>query len=568
MKRGKQWLSETHGTGFELVRHFVTRFFDSDLVTEPGLWTKVLVTALALLLPAFLLMSNALFRKYKYFSRLPDPAPYRQAVHADQLWLITLAMSIVGLLTAVEWRSLFPGKRDYFALGTLPIRPRQIFLAKFLALLSMVSVLIVILNALPTVLFPIVSAGRWQINGSVLTHIAVHGGACALGSYLIFLALLGLQGLMLNLLPTTWFEKVTSYLQGLVIAVMLSGIVMSFSIGPKEGDALLKPELARWLPPVWILGLYQRLLGDGDAYFGQLAQRALVALGVAVVVAAGSYLMSYGRHRQLAMEGLPAGSAPGRFGGWLMDLLAPDPRQQGVVVFMAKTLERSAQHRMVLMGYMGLSLAILLTGIAGMKGIVKPGRLTLEYFSYSHLVLLMFLGAGLRKVFTIPSELRANWTFQVAEKECREEWLRAVDQVSTWPALFVILLLPAPLEIALVGWRGVMEMLLFAVAYLLLYETLFYSWQKLPFTCSYVPGQENGFVVVFRFFSVLSLIPLLDAFFVASLYRPKMYGFLMVLMLTVRIMLRRSRRDTWSYTPLRFAEEPEPVVRSLNLGTA
>jgi hypothetical protein len=31
----KRWLDETHGPSFELTRHFLLRFFDSDLVTDP-----------------------------------------------------------------------------------------------------------------------------------------------------------------------------------------------------------------------------------------------------------------------------------------------------------------------------------------------------------------------------------------------------------------------------------------------------------------------------------------------------------------------------------------------------
>ncbi len=143
----RSWLIETHGTGFELVRHFLGRFFDSDLVTEPGQWTRVLVTAFALTAPAFLLMMQILRAKYSHFIR--NPETYHHAVRADELWLLTLGMSIVGLLTAIQWQALFPGKRDYLALGTLPIRPGEIFIAKFLALLLVVSAALFTINALP-----------------------------------------------------------------------------------------------------------------------------------------------------------------------------------------------------------------------------------------------------------------------------------------------------------------------------------------------------------------------------------------------------------------------------------
>jgi hypothetical protein len=566
--RIKVWLAETHGTSFELVRHFVNTFFDSDMVTEPGQWTKVMVTAFALIAPAFFMMSQVLAQKYRYFSAMRTAIPYQTAVQADQLWLITLTMSVTGLLTAAQWQSLFPGRRDYLALGTLPIRAWQIFFAKFSALIVLITAVIVTLEAMPSLLFPIVSMGRWATNPSLLVHIAVHTLTCTLGCYFIFFSLLAIQGVLLNLFRPAWFAWMTNYLQGVAITVMLSGIVMSFSIGPTNGHELIRGDAAKWLPPVWLLGLYQWLLGDRDPYFAQLAERALIGLGVAVVIAIATYLISYRRHRQLAMEGLPRSAAPGKIGGRVLDLLIPDPRQQAVVVFMMKTLARSSQHRIVLMAYFGFSFAVVLTGIAGIAAVAKANQVVLASFSYTHLVMMLFLIAGLRHVFALPSELRANWTFQVLEHEGRSEWLSAVDGLATLPAIFLILVVPAPLEIGLLGWQGVRESLLFAAAYLLLYESLFYGWQKLPFTCSYVPGQKNGFFVVLRFFTVLAVLPLVNLIFVACVSNPVAYTVVLTILLVVWYSIRRSRRDTWNYTPLQFIENPEPEIRALNLGTA
>ncbi len=120
----RDWLRETHGPGTELLRHFLLRFFDSDLVTAPGQTTTALIGAFSIFLPWFPLIVGPLRHKYAYFSSLAIPGPYRQAVRADELWLITLMMSAIGLLTAVKWQSLFPGLRDYCALGSLPLRAR------------------------------------------------------------------------------------------------------------------------------------------------------------------------------------------------------------------------------------------------------------------------------------------------------------------------------------------------------------------------------------------------------------------------------------------------------------
>jgi hypothetical protein len=105
----KEWLRETHGPGFELLRHFLLRFFDSDLVTTSGQTGPALAGALSIFVPMFPLIEQPLRHKYAYLSHLAVPGPYRLAVRADELWLITLMMSAIGLLTAIKWQALFPG---------------------------------------------------------------------------------------------------------------------------------------------------------------------------------------------------------------------------------------------------------------------------------------------------------------------------------------------------------------------------------------------------------------------------------------------------------------------------
>src|ERR1017187_4914125 len=129
----RKWLSETHGPCFELLRHFLLRFFDSDLGTASGQTTPALIGAISIFLPMFPLITGPLQHKYAYFSHLPVPEPYRLAVRADELWLITLMMSAIGLLTAVKWQALFPGLTVYRVLGSLPLRARKVFWAKLLA---------------------------------------------------------------------------------------------------------------------------------------------------------------------------------------------------------------------------------------------------------------------------------------------------------------------------------------------------------------------------------------------------------------------------------------------------
>jgi hypothetical protein len=288
----KRWLRQTHGAGFELLRHFLRRFFDSDLVTTPGQTAGVLIAAVPFVFEWFLLLVYPLAHKYAYLSQLPQPGPYREAVRADELWLITLTMSAIGLLTAIKWQFLFPDLRDYRALAGLPLRPAQIFGAKLAALLVASAALLAV-NFLPTLGFPALTASRWALEPSLNARILAHAAASIAASSFCFFGLVALQGVLLNILPPRAFGRVTGTVQGILVALMLGGIVLSFSIQPQIASAILEPRWSRWLAPVWFLGLYQNLGGDTDPAMRALALRALAALAAAVALALGTYLISY-----------------------------------------------------------------------------------------------------------------------------------------------------------------------------------------------------------------------------------------------------------------------------------
>jgi len=110
---------------------------------------------------------------------------------------------------------------------------------------------------------------------------------------------------------------------------MLVLIVLSFSIQAQVTNTLVRPEFARWLPPVWFLGLCQTMSGDPDPVMQALAHRALAALGMAVVLVLVTYTISYRRHRALLVEGAAVPGKSRRWTGAVFDWLVPDPRRRG-----------------------------------------------------------------------------------------------------------------------------------------------------------------------------------------------------------------------------------------------
>jgi hypothetical protein len=561
----KEWLRETHGAGFELLRHFLLHFFDSDLVTASGQTAPALIGAISMFLPMFPLITEPLKHKYAYFSHLPAPGPYRLAVRADELWLITLMMSAIGLLTAIKWQALFPGLRDYQALGSLPLRASRIFAAKLSALVVVATAAVLTLNLPPGLIFPVVSTGRWAFLPAPGARLVAHAAASLAGCYFVFFGLIALQGVLLNLLRPRQFARATGVLQGLLVAVMLVTIVLSFSIQPEITAAVVRPELARWLPPVWFLGLCQTMSGDPDPAMQALALRALMAFGIAVVLTLVTYSISYRRHRALLVEGATAARKSRRWRGALFDWLVPNPRRQGVIVFLTRTLAGSSQHRTILMGYGGFGLAIFLSGLIGMREMVEPGRVVAADFVYAHTILLVFLLIGVRHLFSIPVELKANWAFQITEGEGRREWLRAVDRFVLYPGALAMLILPFPLEVYLLGWRAVGESVLFAMFAVVCYELVFSSWEKLPFTCSHLPGKTPAWFLSLYLLGLLVALPMVNWLLLECLYHPAAFVVVLTILLAAWARLHATRRDGWRELRLLYEEAPDPAIHGLNL---
>jgi hypothetical protein len=305
--------------------------------------------------------------------------------------------------------------------------------------------------------------------------------------------------------------------------------------------------------------------GDPDPAMQALAHRALAALAIAAGLVLLTYSISYRRHRALLVEGVSAPSKSRRWPGVVFDWVIPDPRRQGVIVFLSRTLAGSSQHRTILMGYGGFGLAVFLSGLIGMREMVGPARVVAADFVYAHTILLVFLLIGLRHLFSIPVELKANWAFRITEGEARREWLRAVDRFVLYPGALAMLILPFPLEVHLLGWQAVAESVLFAVFGMVCYEMVFASWEKLPFTCSHLPGKTPAWVLSLYLLGVLIALPTVNWLLLECLYHPVLFAATLIALLAAWARLHAVRRESWEYLRLSYEEAPDPAVHGLNL---
>src|SRR5262249_33906549 len=146
----------THGSGVELVRHFLGCSFDSEMFAGQGEWQKVAISAFAALVSVGSLMFPSYWKRYSFLLSSPH---YHQGLRDDVGTFVAIAMWITALPPAVQWQSLFPSLRDCLARASLPLRSRQIFSAKFLALLILVVALVLTLAVPTALLFGGVSSG-------------------------------------------------------------------------------------------------------------------------------------------------------------------------------------------------------------------------------------------------------------------------------------------------------------------------------------------------------------------------------------------------------------------------
>ncbi len=572
----RSWAEETHSTGFELHRHFFFRFFESEFISIPGQGRIFAGGIFAILASLSIVYSQAYYHKYLALNQLPDRTEYDLSVVDDVLFLIILSMFTIGFLTTIEWPSLFPGLRDYLALSSLPIRTRDLFIAKFNTMIAIAAAVIATVNLLPSIMVPMMMSGRYGQH-SVLQIPGIFVSASLAASF-VFFSLVALQGVLLNLLPVREFPRVSLAVQSALLAVFLCGLPLLFSV-PAVLRSLhqilnVRPMWALWTPPLWFLGADQVIAGHRDPIAVQLAQRALAAVGAAATAAIGTYFWSYRRHKVRLLEAPALESVserlwPSNLAHWTL----ADSRELAVFAFIGKMLGRSRQHRMLLTTSAAIALAIIIEGFVSLAldqsfrgfSIQTPG---LRQAAISiPLALSLFILWGFRYLFRLPVELRANWVFQINEPGNGMALLAGVRSFLLYCAVIPIALITLPIEIHLLGAAtGILASIVCTLPSLLLMELLVIQLERVPFTSSYLPGRRPVIETATIYSTAVILyVFLLSALVSWSLRTAGSATALMGILAVLWWRARKAHQDLHKTSRLEFEEVPEPAVMSLGI---
>ncbi len=564
----------------ELVRHFFGRFFDNEGVSAGGDSRLTLVHILALLGVPGVFYVMYLYLAYTDPRVQESPALFEQIALVHKSTLIFFTMLVIGFVAVLEWDALFPDRRDYSILTPLPLRMGRIFSAKVAALLLVLGLFTADMNLVTTFLFPaVVMTGRYQ--GTTFEFFRVMGAhalSMLAASVFTFLLLVALQGVLINVLSYRQFRQFSVYIQGLGVVVLLS----FFFLTPMISDSI-----GRWrrtdshylhlLPPCWFLGFYETLLGKQDAVWRNLARTAGGALAIVVVVSALAYLACYFRHAQRTLESADNLAVERRRGHSLLARLADrwavrHPLERATFYFVGTTLSRSPKHRLFFAIYVGLGFAMVFEGLAasfsrvGYGGIDRPSPVLLSI----PLILSFFMLSGMRFVFSQPAELQANWVFQMTENANRKPYLDGVKK-SMWAfAILPIFATLLPFYGFLWGWRPAILQLAFGVTLSgILAEILLLHFQKIPFTCSYLPAKVNLPIFIVAYWFAFSLY----AYTMATLenwllrYPIAMLVFLGLAAEVFRRVVSYRRRQVAEGFSFVFEDEREPAVQTLRLGS-
>ena len=343
-------------------------------------------------------------------------------------FLIATTMVVVGLFAVLSWDSAFPDRQDVLVLGPLPVRTQTLFFAKLAAFAASLALPVLALNAFAGLLWPLLfsSAGSGFL-GAIRALAAYWFTVLAAATFVSGFTLL-IQGAATQLLPRQLFLRVSALLQVLTFCLFLTMYVLEPSL--ESVAARTNPtnqHLLACLPTYWFLGLFQQLNGTMDPGFIPLANRAWMGLAI-TVLGTEPLLLAYFRSLRKIVE--QPDILPGsRRGSWSPRL--GDNLQSAVLLFTARTLTRSRQHRIILSFYLGVGFTIMLVFLSPSLASLKIAHVSASEqasvpFLAVSILMMCVAAAAVRVVFALPMTLRANWIYRITEIRCVALYTKAL----------------------------------------------------------------------------------------------------------------------------------------------
>ncbi len=500
----------------QLTRLFLRQFLENDLISPDADRLQLLAVVGGMVVSLTLFACT--FMSFTYVGAMLTPGQTAVRSLDDKFFYLALAMLATALVAASQWDVLAIDSRDAAILEPLPIPPGTIRRAKLTAVAVLGAAVAVTVNLAPSILFPwllvfgfrqISMIGLLQLN---LTHAVVTVAAAAFGYFTV----IACREMLAALFGPRGFTRVSPWAQGALIVLLGSALLL---LAPAS-DGIARRGFDGWRahsPPMWFLGIYEatsggiiadlprrrmtprqanndritsRLYAERRAQFPAMAGRAGLALVLMLVLAITAYAWNARQVPALAAALPSATRRRWRLGARAANvLLVRDPAARAGFYFTFAALWRSNTHRLTLAGAAAAGLAMAVVALSGAE-VTRSGGASVRLLLVQPLVYGALL-VGFRHLIRVPAELRANWGFQLAWQGRHRAFTEGVKR-----AAVVALVLPAlavlwPLFAFALGPRlAIAHAALGLAGAIVLLEAVMLQYDKVPFTCTYVPSEH------------------------------------------------------------------------------
>jgi hypothetical protein len=301
-------------------------------------------------------------------------------------------------------------------LNTLPIPSRRLFFARMTAIAVLIAGFLFDANVLATAALPAAIDPP-----SLPRFLAAHILATVASGMFAAALVLALQGVLLFIFGERWFRKISLLVQGVLLGALLLTLLL-FPVYSGATAAVLGSgeSAARWFPPVWFLGMYQRVMEGPSALpvYAQLAKFGCkVTLGI-IALAFLAYPLAYRRRVSQLVEG---GNVRSRRIFKLrpldtllhVSMLRP-PVRRAVFHFIGQTLLRVPRYRIYLVLYGSVGASLVAATVV--RFAVTHGQVHLEVAAAGIRAAIgivpLWTIAGLRVAFTSYGNRQGNWIFR------------------------------------------------------------------------------------------------------------------------------------------------------------
>jgi hypothetical protein len=492
-----------------LLRHFLERFFNHETASPDGdAKARLVLIAFTVGLPEFVV---ALYLWPVYHplhwpagGSHGGPPPYWLQVN-HHLFFVVYSFVAMGIATVFEWDLFFPDLLDVFVLTALPISNRRLFLARVAAIGLLVGGFLFDANVLAPFVLP-AAIDPPNLPRFLAGHILAVAGSGLYAAVLV----LALQGILLSVLGERLFRKVALFLQGLLIAFLLM-LLLLFPVVSSAVPVMLRSgsPYALCFPPLWFLGIYQRLMEGPSALpiYTKLAQIGCLVLPATAALAALAYPIAYIRRVRQLVEG-PGTHATRNWAASPLQRIASaslvrSPLRRAVFHFISQTLLRVQRYRIYLVLYGGVGLSVVAAAI--LRVAVVHQQIQIEVSSDGIRaavgIVAFWTIAGLRVAFVSPGNQQGSWIFRLIhgrpphfpaameQLQAAKTWVLSWGLVITLSACAAfriiappqLLTLPATLSLLLIG----------AGMCVLLTDLFFLNVKIVPFTGEPAREQPN-----------------------------------------------------------------------------